>query len=545
MARSPGSLLHSLSVRLLLPLLAILTVVLAVHSAMSFQATEQQFIELVGAEAHRLARVILSATHDRMLVDRQVDVQRTIQQLAEGGGVTRIRLYDAGGRIAQSTRAEEIGERVERLQQPCLNCHGARTRSAAARTRQTDLVTQVSGRPVLRHLSVISNEASCASASCHPNASVQPVLGVLDVELSMDPLAEALRTARRRTLWTLGVLLVLAGSVSTVLIQRLVQRPVDELHRGTQRIARGEMDRPIEVRGRHELAELAEEFNWMAAEVKAAREEVTDWSRRLEEKVVEKSDELRRAQRQVLQMERMASLGKLAATVAHEINNPISGILTTARLVERELRDQPLPPDLAGELSQHLQLIAQECARCGNIVRNLLLFARHSGGEMAPVDANEVASRSLTLMRHHLEMHGIELQRQLLEGDSELVADGAQLQQALLALLVNAVEAMASANEKGGVLGLRVEGEAEAVTFHVQDTGVGIHPEVLPHIFEPFFSTKHQESGVGLGLAVVYGIVQRHGGTITVDSEPGRGTTFHVRIPRRPTGQARPAEQGH
>jgi two-component system NtrC family sensor kinase len=542
MAISPRSLLHSLSVRLLLPLLAILTLVLAVHSAMSFEATEQQFIELVGSEAHRLARVILSATHDRMLVDRQVDVQRTIQQLAEGGGVTRIRLYDTGGRIAQSTRADEIGERVERLQQPCLSCHPAGVRTAA-RARQADMVTQVSGRPVLRHLSVISNGSSCASASCHPPVAAQPVLGVLDVELSMDPLAEALRRARSRTLWTLGALLLLAGGVSTALIQRLVQKPVDELHRGTRRIARGEMDKPIEVRGRHELAELAEEFNWMAAEVKAAREEVTDWSRRLEEKVVEKSDELRRAQRQVIQMERMASLGKLAATVAHEINNPISGILTTARLVDRELRDQPLPPPVADELSRHLQLIAQECARCGNIVRNLLLFARHSGGEMSPVDVNELAERSLMLMRHHLEIHGIELQRQLLEKDSQMVADGAQLQQALLALLVNAVEAMTAANEKGGVLGLRLEGDAESVTFHVKDTGVGIHPEVLPHIFEPFFSTKHQESGVGLGLAVVYGIVQRHGGSITVDSEPGRGTTFHVRIPRRPAGEA-PAGQG-
>ncbi|HET8645552.1 MAG TPA: ATP-binding protein [Vicinamibacteria bacterium] len=536
MARSPRSLLHSLSVRLLLPLLGILTVVLAVHSALSFRSTEKQFVELVGVEAHRLARVILSATHDRMLVDRQVDVQRTIQQLAEGGGVTRIRLYDAGGRIAQSTVAAEIGARVQRQQQPCLRCHSPRLRPAA-RDRQADFVTEVSGRPALRHLSVIPNQASCASASCHASASAQPVLGVLDVELSMGPLAEALDSARRRTLGSLAVLLLLAGSVSTVLIRRLVQRPIDELQRGTRRIARGEMDGRIEVRGRHELAELAEEFNWMAAEVKAAREEVTGWSRRLEEKVVEKGDELRRAQRQVLHMERMASLGKLAATVAHEINNPLSGILGTARLVERELEDQPLPPDLAREVTGHLRLIAQECARCGTIVRNLLLFARHSGGAMAPVDVNEVAERSLMLMRHHLEMHNVELQRELLAGDAQVVADGAQLQQALLALLVNAVEAMGSGSDKGGTLGLRIEGDAQAVTFHVSDTGVGIHPEVLPHIFEPFFSTKHQESGVGLGLAVVYGIVQRHGGTIAVDSERGRGTTFHVRVPRQPAAE--------
>ena len=544
MPRPPGTFLHSISVRLLLPLLAILTVVLAVHSALSFRSTEKQFVELAGAEAHRLAGVILSALHDRMLVDRQVDVQRTMEQLADGGGVRRIRLYDGAGRVAQSTQAGEIGGRVERQQQPCASCHASGARPAVARARQTELLTEAGGRPVLRHLAVVWNEPSCSSAACHPAAARQRQLGVLDVELSMDTLASALATARRRTLWTLLALLVPAGAVSAVLIRRLVQRPVDELQRGAQRIARGEMDSPIAVRGRHELAELAGEFNRMAAEVKAAREEVTGWSRRLEEKVVEKGDELRRTQRQVLQMERMASLGKLAATVAHEINNPLSGILGTARLVQRELEDQPLPPGLAAEVSQHLQLIAQECSRCGNIVRNLLLFARRSGGEMAPVDANEVAERGLMLMRHHLEMHGIALRRELLDRDAELVADGAQLQQALLALLVNAVEAITSAGERESLLTLRLTGDAESVTFHVGDTGVGIHPDVLPHVFEPFFSTKEQESGVGLGLAVVYGIVRRHGGTITVDSQPGQGTTFHVRIPRRPAPDAAAGEDG-
>ena len=519
---------YSLRARLLLPLVAIVGTALAVHSVLGFRATERQFIDLVGAEAHRLASVILRATHDRMLVDRQVDVQRTIQQLAEGGGVTRIRLYDGSGRIAQSTNADEVGRRVGMAEQPCQSCHAGGA-AGVRRGVRTDVVAQASGPPVLQHLSVISNEASCASSGCHRAAAVQPVLGVLDVELSMEPLSRALRTSRWHTFWTMGVLLLLSGSVSALLIQRLVQRPVNELHRGTQRIARGDMDGRIVVRGRHELAELAEEFNRMAAEVKSARAEVTDWSRRLEDKVVEKTDELRRAQRQVLHMERMASLGKLAATVAHEINNPLSGILGTARLLERELADHDLPEEAAREISEHLRLIAHECVRCGGIVRNLLVFARRSGGEMGPVDVDQVAERSLMLMRHHLEMHGIELRHQLLGAEAEVVGDGAQLEQALLALIVNAVEAMTGPGAQGGgVLTLRIEGDPDSVTFHVGDTGVGIHPDVLPHIFEPFFSTKNQESGVGLGLAVLYGIVERHGGAVTVDSEPGRGTTFHV-----------------
>ena len=178
----------------------------------------------------------------------------------------------------------------------------------------------------------------------------------------------------------------------------------------------------------------------------------------------------------------------------------------------------------------------QECRRCGDIVKNLLLFARRRGAEFAPIDLNEEVERSLMLVRHHMEISGIELRHQPLEGDSQIIADPGQLEQALVALLVNAVEAMAGAGDDGGVLSVGMTGTADEVSIDIGDTGQGIPPEVVPRIFEPFFSTKEEESRVGLGLAVVYGIVQRHGGTIEVESEPGRGTVFHLRLSRRPKG---------
>ncbi len=320
------------------------------------------------------------------------------------------------------------------------------------------------------------------------------------------------------------MLIGIVGAVAAVFIRRLVHRPVFQLYEATRRIADGDLDTRIEVRGGHELARLAEAFNRMAHDLSAARREVIDWSQKLEEKVVEKTEELRRAERQVLHMEKMASLGKLSATVAHELNNPISGILAYARLVRRELDEQPLDAEVRDELARYLGWMEKECGRCGAIVQNLLLFARRTGAAMAPVDLNEVVERSLMLVRHHLEISGIRLRSQPLAGDSRIVADAGQLQQALVALLVNAVEAMNGPEAHYGELTVRLGGDAEQVQIEIGDTGVGIPPDVLPHIFDPFFSTKEKENGVGLGLAVVYGIVQRHGGRIDVETKAGYGS---------------------
>jgi two-component system NtrC family sensor kinase len=321
--------------------------------------------------------------------------------------------------------------------------------------------------------------------------------------------------------------------VATLFVQRVISLPISRLKAGTRRIAGGDLSTRIDVRGRHELAALAHDFNRMAEDLSRTHKEVREWSQKLEEKVVEKTTELQAAQKQVLHMEKMASLGKLSATVAHEINNPLSGVLTYARLVEREIEDQPVDPAVRPELVRYLQLVQRETSRCSQIVNNLLVFARRSATEMSSIDLNEIVERSLMLIRHHLEMHDIRLEKALLVGDPGLVADAGQVQQALIALFMNAVEAMPD----GGALSVRLYGEKDAVRIDVADTGSGITPEALPLIFEPFFSTKTAESGVGLGLAVVYGIAHRHGGSITVESRVGAGTTFRLRFLRIPPEQ--------
>jgi len=528
------SYLRSVGGRLLIPLAITLTAVLAVHAILSFESAQEHFQRFVRADVDRHSDLFKRATHDGMLLNRLDEVQAIIERLAAGPQVAAIRFYDKEGAIVLSAARSEIGQRIALDSETCRSCHGAETIKDAAMLEQSALTRLPEGIQVLRQLTVIENEPECATAPCHFHPPSRRVLGVLDVEMSMAPIEMTMASAERHLVWTTLVLVLTVLVVTGVFIRRLVQRPVGVLHDATQRIAGGDLSTRIPVTGRHELARLGEAFNRMAGDLEHAHEELQDWSHKLEAKVVEKTEELRRAQRQVLHSEKMASLGKLSATVAHEINNPLSGVLAYARLVERELADQPLSPEVRAELGRYLSLIQKESARCGEIVKNLLLFARRRGAEMTRIDVNAIVERSLMLVRHHLEMSGVRLRTDPLIGDPQIVADAGQLQQGLVALLVNAAEAMSGSSQDGGELAVRVTGDADEIRIDVSDTGVGIPPEVLPHIFEPFFSTKDGTSGVGLGLAVVYGIVQRHGGTIDVESRAGEGSTFHVRMPRVP-----------
>jgi len=240
--------------------------------------------------------------------------------------------------------------------------------------------------------------------------------------------------------------------------------------------------------------------------------------------------DLKEIQEQIVWTEKLASLGKLAATIAHEINNPLAGVLNYIRLIIKQLARNQFSHEKLEDISRYLKIMESETARCTEIVKDLLAFARRTKITMESNSIENIINKTLNLFSRELEMKELQLIKNISPDLPKVKCDFKQIQQVLLNLLYNASESMPN----GGTLTITANKANEAKTFlevAVSDTGCGISETDMENIFEPFFTTKEEGKGVGLGLSVVYGIIAKHHGTITVESEPGRGSTFKVRLP--------------
>jgi two-component system, NtrC family, sensor kinase len=302
---------------------------------------------------------------------------------------------------------------------------------------------------------------------------------------------------------------------------RNITRPVGEMVAATQNIAAGRFDQEILSESHGEIAQLAASFNTMLASLREMKADLEEWGRTLEEKVHQRSEELAAMQARMAQSERLASLGLLAAGVAHEINNPLGAILSLTALT---LEDTP-PSDPNRE---NLVEVLNQSQRCRGIVKGLLDFSRQSKGNMEALDMNALVNDTLSLIGKQAQFFNIRIVKDLDPDLPAVTGDRSQFQQVFMNLLINAVQAM---NEKGVVSIDTRSGPGEHVEVRISDTGRGIPPDQIDLIFDPFFSTKESGHGTGLGLSIAYGIVSNHRGTISVESEVDKGTTFTIRLP--------------
>lgn len=310
--------------------------------------------------------------------------------------------------------------------------------------------------------------------------------------------------------------------VVTYLLTRSLVRPLEDMATVSREIAAGDLTHRVQVSDQSELGLLSTSFNTMLDRIHDMNTQLEQWARMLEQKVKERTEQLAKTQAAMDRQQRLASLGQLAAGVAHEINNPLGGILTFASLVLEEVpQDSPLRPDVE-------EIVAQ-ADRCRRIVQELLEFSRQREAHMAAHSINNVVSRTLALLEKQASFHDIKIIRELDPDMPVTVIDESQMQQVFMNIILNAADAM---SERGTLAVTTGHDDAEKEVFiRFTDNGRGIPAEIREAIFDPFFSTKAPGKGTGLGLAVAVRIVQAHGGRIELDSELGQGTIFTVVLP--------------
>ncbi|HEY2015384.1 MAG TPA: ATP-binding protein [Bryobacteraceae bacterium] len=471
----------------------------------------RQSEDLVKQSADRVSDLILRSTRYEMLHNDRDALSNIIQEMGSEPGIQRIRIINEEGRITLSTDPREINTVPD----------------GPIRSR---IFNDPKGGRVLGVVRSIDNSPDCSSAACHVHQAGRRVLGVVDADLSLATVDTQLGRHQATLKWFLLGAILFGCAAAMVFMWIVVYRPVKELIDGTHRVAGGDLDYRLPVRSDDELGDLAASFNKMTVKVGGVQA-------RIEEEVRRKTAELERVHKTLLSSEKMASIGKLAATVAHEINNPLFGILTYARLVSRDLAKQDI--QRRDELVEQLQTIERESKRCGDLVKNLLTFSRQAPSHREPNDLNVIVHRAILLVKHKLDMQSIGLKEALAEGLPPVNCDANQIQQVILVLMVNASESM----PKGGTLEIATEfdGAAEQCAVMVKDTGSGIPQAVLPHIFDPFFTTKEDQNRTGLGLAVAHSIVEQHAGEISVRSTSAEGTEFRVTLPVQPIPDVPPA----
>ncbi len=488
----------------------------------SIKTVEEICMEDALRGVETLSEAVIRTTHYQMLEDDRKRVYEMIEELQSLKEIELIRLFNKEGIIAFSTDPNEIGARVNPEAEGCYGCHlGDVVLTDAPAANRSRIFINAEGKKVLGVTKEIPNQQSCSTDTCHFHPSDAAFLGILDVHVSLVGMNNRVSAYRNEmVLFTAGMLLTTALCL-VALTRCMVNEPVNRLLDHTRRLAEGDWSATIDYRHHDELGELSDAFNELTMRLKKAREELEGWGHQLEEKVEQRTREMRQIQAQLIRSEKLASLGELTAGIAHEINNPLTGILVFSSLVDQDSRLHP-------ELRKDLQVIIDETGKCARIVKGLLDFSRENAPRLRPVPLNALMEKALGLIEHQAFFQDVEIIKELDERLPEVMVDPGQIEQVFINLLVNAGQAMEGAGRLEVRTRLSEQGRFVRVT--VADSGCGIAPENLEKVFDPFFTTK-ENGGTGLGLSVSYGIVENHGGRIFVESAVGVGTSFTLTLP--------------
>lgn len=620
-------LFRKIGFKLILVVGVTMIVTIGVYSYFNIRSQRNNLLAEVERHAMQLSETVRNSTRYDMLLNQRESIHRIINDIGTDPAIHEVRVLNKEGEIIYSSREESIGRMVDKQAESCYACHAADKPLERLSISQRTRIFRIhpDSARVFGVINPIYTERSCWEAACHAHSKQQQVLGVLDVTISLaDVDKQILASAVQVGIFAISAILA-ASLIIAFFVNQWVSTPVGALLDATKQVGSGNLSYTVPDLGKDDLGMLAKSFNTMTMKLSEAR-------------------------LQLFQSDKMASLGRLAAGIAHEINNPLTGVLTYGSFLLKRAQNNP-------EFREDLKVIVRETIRSREIVKSLLDFARQSIPKKTPSDINEIIGNALGVVEHQLTIKGVKIVRHLDLLLPKVTLDPNQIQQVIVNLLVNAadaiedkkgavtistglltlsphgivhiksarcpkghnlinvdfkIEGMPSIRVKArcdGIEGLimldpiygrnrhhfgfeapsgkQVEivcpdcntplvaersrcqlcgsrtfsfevptqgvfeactrqecgwqrwdvvdsaGKKEYVELSVADTGIGIAQEDLAKIFEPFFTTKGQK-GTGLGLAVIWGIVDNHNGTISVESEVSKGTTFRIRLPLQP-----------
>jgi two-component system NtrC family sensor kinase len=510
-----------------------LTVAMLIFTLLVVRYQRTELLKEALRHVNQLSEVIIKSTRFAMLQDQPDYVDSIIQDVSKQKSIAKVRILNKDGRIIHTTYLPELGLTLDQQAEGCFQCHQSNKPLEQIPTRTGGRVFNApEGGRLLGKMALVRNEPSCYTAACHEHKKEQSVLGVLDIVYSLDEIDQTIR----KNTFTIGIFslgfIIITSLFIGVFVRRLVYTPLRDLEAGAKRLSSGNLEQLIPVRSEDECGQLATTFNTMTVALKNSQLELQEWARTLEQKVEERTKQLRIAQAETARGEKLASVGLLAAGIAHELNNPLTGILTFSHLIRKKLPD-------GSEEAEDLDLVIQETKRCATIIRRLLDFAREKTQEKKFADINRLIEDTAHLIEWPAHLHDIAISMDLDPDLPQVWVDEDLISQVIMNMLTNAQHAI---EEKGSITirsrlnpkAISPEKDAKPVPMveiAIIDTGCGIPVENLQRIFDPFFTTKEVGEGTGLGLSISYGIITAHGGTIEVESTVGVGTTFRIYLP--------------
>jgi two-component system NtrC family sensor kinase len=529
-----NALSHSLISKFTFRTGVVLLITISLFASFNIATLKEIFLQDAKDDVETVSEIILHTTHFQMLEDNRTRVYQMMEEVCLHEKIDRIRLFSTAGQVHFSTRPEEIGKATEEINTPgddantLVEEHGVENHTGERHPLEDSkrIFHNAKGEEILSVTTAIHNKPSCSTAACHVHSPDVQILGFLEVQGSLAKIGVQ-ASSYRDSIAAFGItLLLLVVICLSWMTQSMVINPVHDLLLHARKVSNMELDSYLSSKSNDEIGELAEAFNDMTARLKETRNEYKELTETLEAKVLERTEEIAQVNSQLVRSEKLASLGQLVAGIAHEINNPLAGILMFSNLFAGDKR-------LDEKQREDALTIVHETNRCADIVKRLLDFSRTSIPDKRLRSLSKIMDNTLALVAHHAAVNDVEIVCQYGDPLPDIEVDPTQMEQVFINLLVNACHAM----PMGGhlTIAMQMDLKRRLLITTIEDTGQGISEDNMSRIFDPFFTTKNQElngaAGTGLGLSVSYGIIQNHGGQIKVQSVVDHGTVFTIELP--------------